>query len=420
MKILFILGAYKPRASANGLCVANVVDYLKSQGHIITVLSNKHIDGDSYENENGIEIYRVKQRLFLRIKEYISLNSNKTPLTCKILSALATVLNKLQLFFMSSFWPIVSPMTNQRFRNTALTLQKKNNYDVVVSIYTPIEALLAGYEVKKSFPNIKFIPYFLDSLSGGYGPKIFSKRVIIKRGLKIERKLYGLADSIFLMKSSEEHQLKYNDQYEAKMRFLDIPMLLSRSENKWLNDDKPISLCKMLFVGSISSKIRNPKTLIDALLQLESKDFVCEFVGNIDCIDEFSVLKARMGERLIFTGFMDHDKLEEKIAEADILLNIGNLIPNMVPSKIFEYMSYLKPIISTYDISNEPSATYLRQYPLALLLSKDTAPKENAEKIAHFIQETNNSQLEYSILKKQFYLNTPQAFADTFDKVVEK
>lgn len=420
MKILFILGAYKPRASANGLCAANVVDYLKSQGHSITVLSNKHIDGDSYENENGVEIYRVKQRLFFRIKEYISLNSNKRPLTCKILYGLANVLNKLQLFFMSLFWPIVSPMTNRIFRNTALTLQKKNDYDVVVSIYTPIEALLAGYEVKKSFPSVKFIPYFLDSLSGGYGPKIFSKKSIIKRGLKIEKKLYSLADSIFLMKSSEEHQLKYNDQYDAKMRFLDIPMFLSKSENKLLNGDKPRPLCKMLFVGSISSKIRNPKTLIDALLQVELQNFVCEFIGNIDCIDEFSVLKVRMGERLIFTGFMDHNKLEEKIAEADILLNIGNLIPNMVPSKIFEYMSYLKPIISTYDISNEPSATYLRQYPLALLLSKDTPPKENAEKIAHFIRETHNAQLEYSMLEKQFYLNTPKAFADTLEKIVEE
>lgn len=420
MKILFILGAYKPRASANGLCAANVVDYLKSQGHSITVLSNKHIDGDSYENENGVEIYRVKQRLFFRIKEYISLNSNKRPLTCKILSGLATVLNKLQLFFMSPFWPIVSPMTNRRFRNTALTLQKKNNYDVVVSIYTPIEALLAGYEIKKSFPSVKFIPYFLDSMSGGYGPKFFSKRAIINRGLKIERKLYNLADSVFLMKSSEGHQLKYNDQYGSKMRFLDIPMLLSRSDNNSLNSNKPSYLCKMLFVGSISSKIRNPKTLIDALLQVESQNFVCEFVGNIDCNDEFSDLKVRMGERLIFTGFMDHDKLEGKIAEADILLNIGNLIPSMVPSKIFEYMSYQKPIISTYDISNEPSAIYLRQYPLALLLSKDTAPKENAEKITQFIQNTNKNQLKYSMLEKQFYLNTPKAFADTLDKVMEE
>ena len=164
----------------------------------------------------------------------------------------------------------------------------------------------------------------------------------------------------------------------------------------------------------------NRLTVIDALLQVESQNFVCEFVGNIDCIDDFSDLKVHMGERLIFTGFMDHDKLEEKIAESDILLNIGNLIPNMVPSKIFEYMSYLKPIISTYDISNEPSATYLRQYPLALLLSKDTAPKENAEKIAQFIHEIHNTQLDYATLEKQFYLNTPKAFADTLKKVMEE
>ena len=414
MKILFMLGAYKPRASANGLYASNVIEHLKHQGHTVTVLANHSLGCDLHETENGMDVYRVKQRLSLRLKEYSAVYADRRPIRSKLASGLAAVINKLQLFIMSPVWPIVSPGTIRRFKKAAIALQKQHHFDAVVSVYTPVEALLAGYEIKKAFPQVKYIPYFLDSLSGGYGPRYFSQARIINRGLKIERRVFAQADFIAAMKSSQEHQKKYNSEFGEKLVFLDIPMLTQAETLP--NIKMPKQPCKFLFVGSISRNIRDPKTLIDALSCMDNQDIVCEFVGNIDCVEAFSGLKQIMGERLIFTGYIHHDQLAEKIAEANVLLNVGNLISTMVPSKIFEYMSYLKPIISTYDIENEPSAKYLSQYPLALLLSGQDKPADNAQKIAEFLVNIQGKQVDYETLEAQFYLNTPKAFVEELEK----
>ncbi|MBP1573091.1 MAG: hypothetical protein J6A55_04730 [Oscillospiraceae bacterium] len=418
MKILFILGAYKPRASANGLCSSNIIECLKNEGHSVTVLANHSLDCTDYTLEDGVAIYRVRQRIYIRLREYSEVISKSKPLAGRVAACLANIINKLKLILSAPFWPIISYRTNKRFSKKAKELQKCNDYDVVVSVYTPIEALLAGYEVKKEFPQVKFIPYFLDSLSGGYGPRLFSEKRIMERGLKIEKKIYEVADAIVLMKSSEEHQKKYNCQYVSKMKFLDIPMFVKPKniELRCPTEDK-LKCCKMLFVGSIARSIRSPKTLIDALMCIKREDIICEFVGNIDCIDDFAPLKEKMGNRLVFTTFMHHDKLVEKIVDADVLINIGNRLTTMVPSKIFEYMSYLKPIISTYDIENEPSAIYLSAYPASLLISGSAAAEDNALMIMEFIQRVEKMEIDYDEIEERFYLNTPKAFDEVIDSL---
>ncbi len=418
MKILFILGAYKPRASANGLCSSNIIEALKKQGHSVTVLANRNIGYHRPAVEDGVSVYRVKQRLYLRLIEYSEVYAKKKPVKCRVASCLAKAINKLNLFFAAPFWPVISPSTNHRFARMAKKLQKRNHFDVVISVYTPIEALLAGYEVKKKYHVVKFMPYFLDSLSGGYGPKFFSERRIVGRGLKIENKIFSIADTVILMKSSEEHQRKYNYLYDHKMQFLDIPMLLRQDNVKNVRFADPDSKqCRLLFVGSISRGVRDPKTFIDALMCIDDKNIICEFVGKIDCVDAFSRLKEKMGERLIFTPFMEHDKLKDKISSANIMVNIGNLVPTMVPSKIFEYMSYSKPIISTYDIDNEPSLKYLRKYPAALLISAQVSPTDNASSIIEFIGNVKKMQIDYDLTEEQFRLNTPQAFVEVVNKL---
>lgn len=421
MKVLFILGAYKPRASANGLCASNIIAYLKSKGHAVTVISNQNMGCTPYKIEEDIPVYRVKQRLYLRLKERADALSPAKPVCGWLMLLVANVVNKLQLIATVLSWPVISRRTNRRFENMAKKLQKENNYDVVISVYTPIEALLAGYAVKKEYPQVKFVPYFLDSLSGGYGPKFFSEEQTRNRGLKIENKVFEAADAIVLMKSSEEHQKKYNHPFCKKMVFLDIPMLVKPKDTNLLNDASINTAgCKLLFVGSIAKNIRPPRTLINALACVDREDILCEFVGNIDCIEEFSALKEKMGERLIFSGFMDHDKLMEKIAEANILINIGNRVSTMVPSKIFEYMSFTKPIISTYDIENEPSTKYLRAYPAALLLSGCVDPEKNAACISDFIDRIGSMTIDFNSIEKQFYLNTPGAFDQVFDKLFKE
>ena len=407
-KILFILGMYHPRYSANGVSCKKVIDECVSKGYDVSCIINDYVGEKKEDVIDGAKVYRIKHRLFDRVIQWCDRNSDLA--YSEIIRKIAYIVNKLKFIVMSPTWPIISPLYCYRFYSRAKKLMESEQFDAVVSVYTPVDALLSGYFIKKKFPEIKYFPYFLDSLSGGFGPKQFSEERTIKRGLRIEAKVFEEADKIVLMKSSEEHQMKYNNRFCEKFVFLDIPML---SEPEQVSDEgKKDSTIKFLFVGSLSSNVRNPETLISALENIRDDNITCEFVGNVTCKDKFNDLKKLYGERLIFTDFINHDDLLGKIVQADVLINVGNLIPTMVPSKIFEYMSYGKPIISTYDIKNEPSKKYLEKYPLALLLSNEDSAIDNAEKIKEFIKESARKKVDFEKVEAVFKLNTPKAFAE--------
>lgn len=407
MEILFILGAYKPKASANGICSEKIIKQLIDEGHNVTVISNYYSSTNNSITSNETNYY-VKQRMYLRLIDYAD---NLPPGIKKaFVYKFAYILNKIQLILSCSTWPIISKRTIKRFSETAINQCENKKFDAVIAVYTPIEALFAGKAVKQKFPDIKFYPYFLDSLSGGYGPRFFSKETIINRGLTLEKEVFSLADKAIIMKSSYSHHVKYNSEYLDKLCVLDIPMLSKVSSSESETKNRSDSKIKLLFVGSIAKKIRNPDSLIAALLKVNRSDLYCEFIGNIDCLEAFNELKKSYKSRLQISGFISHDALQNTMAQADVFINIGNSFPNMVPSKIFEYMSYGKPIISTYSIENEPSIEYLEKYPLALLLNDKNSPEHNAQEIESFLASISNKNIPFSDLREIFYLNTPEAF----------
>lgn len=402
-KILFLLGMYHPHYSANGLCVKNVVDECVDSGFDVTCIVNSYYGEDDICTVDGAKLYRIKAKLFDRVDQWYQNNtSNKN---ARLIKKISLVLNKLKLFLLAPVWPRCSPIYTHRFYKKAKQLCKKEHFDAVVSVYTPISSLLAGYYLKRKNPDIEFIPYFLDSLSGGYGPRQFSKSTIIKRGLKIESKVFEAADKIIIMNSAKEHQHQHNSRFKDKLVVLDIPMLAEVERIEAPSADDKITL---LFVGSLNRNVRNPQAFIGALKGLDSNVHV-ELVGNIQCKEMFDELKSQYKDRLVFTSFVSHDELKEKYSQAHVLVNIGNLVSTMVPSKIFEYMSYGKPIVSTYDIEDEPSKKYLEDYPLALLLSSKDGAAENSRLLQEFLSDAVNKNVPFETIKNRFYLNTPEA-----------
>ncbi|MFQ7077748.1 MAG: hypothetical protein ACLRSW_07310 [Christensenellaceae bacterium] len=130
--------------------------------------------------------------------------------------------------------------------------------------------------------------------------------------MRVEDKIFSVADKIILMKSSKNFYERFQEKYLSKMYFLDIPMLV-KQEVKEANKIRQNNVYKLLYVGSINLKIRNPYTLINILSVLDREDISCEFVGTIDCMWMFDDLKKKMGERLIFSPFMPHGELKRSL-----------------------------------------------------------------------------------------------------------
>lgn len=412
-KILLIVG---DSMSANGICAKAVINKLKSKYKIFVI---EDLDSRIPEREinESVNITRVKPRMSTRLN--IKGERNKG-FKGVLFSKVALILNKLKLIISLPTWPLVSPLYCYRIYRASKKIYNIEMYDYIISIYNPIDSLIAGMLMKRQYPKIKFIPYFLDSLSGGHRLRIFNDDWKIKRGLKWERRLLRLADKIILMESSREHHVKYSskESYFDRMEFLDIPML-TNVESRYENKKSIVEEIEIVYVGSIPCHIRNPKYILEILKRLQIGSCKIRLIGRSTCPDLIKKYQLESKDNpIIIEDFMPHEDIIQILEKSDILLNIGNNIPYMVPSKIFEYMSFGKPIISTYSINNEPSKAYLKNYPLALVIEEDWGNVElNAKKVEKFILETLGKRIDYDRINKIYYKNTPEAFADIIRKM---
>lgn len=90
----------------------------------------------------------------------------------------------------------------------------------------------------------------------------------------------------------------------------------------------------------------------------------------------------------------------------------------MVPSKIFEYMTYAKPILSFSPMDNEPSLAYLKKYPKSCTLMEYNSVEKNVRLAWAFIKNINNVAISLDNIKSQFYKNTPNCFCDYINRLL--
>ena len=109
-------------------------------------------------------------------------------------------------------------------------------------------------------------------------------------------------------------------------------------------------------------------------------------------------------DNLLVSSYVSHDKILNIMKDSDILLSIGNAgrYKDMLPSKIFEYISYGKKIIHFYSDDNDRAIYYLEKYEGALVVD---VRNENID--YNSINEFVNKEIEYSNIIDEFEKNTP-------------
>lgn len=413
MNYLFIVTESK---SANGICCSAVMKHLVNKQNKVFCLTNTEYDGIA-ECE-GVNYTEAKPRLTYRLFAKAKFTRGAKG---KSLYLLAMLLNKIALIISIPTWPLISVGYCRRLYKSAYKLCTEEKVDCIIPVYTQIDTLIAARKVKRKMPEIKYIPYFLDSLSGGYGPKCFSNSWVIKRGIKWEDKLLPDADRIIMMQSSKMHYQKYasKKEYFKKIAFLDLP-LYDPGEIPTKEALFPKGKVNLLYVGSIPTHIRNPQYFFDVFKNIELENIVLYIVGT--CTDA-KILDdaARHDKRIKVIGSVEHDLALTMVGQADILVNFGNNNPSMTPCKIFEYMSSGKPIVSTMPINNEPSSTYLEKYPSVLLLKEFEKDIEaDTQRLTDFIKSAQSmSQSDLGKLNGIFYLNTAECFVSLVKSEVE-
>ena len=400
-KALIILGRYFPKASPNAVCMQNIIDKMINDGYQIQVVSYC----DECQYTGSIPVKRISRGL---IQSCIYRLENKNTAFAKVVLKGLVTLKKVKDGMCFAIWPLTDPIFTIKTYYICRNLHKNQKYDYVICVHMPLSSLVVGYMLKKKDPNIKYIPYFLDSLSGGRPQRIFSEKWNLKKKLQWEKKLLPLADKIVVMESSKEHHEKYSKkmEYYNKFVYLDIPLLCKGTSSAIQNPYDP-NYYNVTFCGTAIRPIRNMDFFSNIAKAVKTKEKLIRFyiIGDCNCQ---SILED---DNVFVLQKMGHDSLIPYLQNADALINFGVKTPSAISGKIFEYMAYGKPIISTYSIPNEACIPYLRRYPESLLIDEKNEEIDTlANSIVQFVLKTRNRSISIDEIYTQFSNNLPEAF----------
>ena len=160
-------------------------------------------------------------------------------------------------------------------------------------------------------------------------------------------------------------------------------------KNYEFNDSK--ESYKVLYIGSLS-KAKGVYTLADSGQYLPKEFSIYFYGGSANDLKIFSeyVSKIAWSKNIFCEKFMPHEKLLQKINDADILVipNISGATENLYtsPMKLFEYMALRKPILasnikSIREVLNNKNASFF----------SDNDPKDLAKQII-FISRNNQTE----------------------------
>ena len=166
----------------------------------------------------------------------------------------------------------------------------------------------------------------------------------------------------------------------------------------------------LLFCGWLYSDIRSPKYFLDIVSRLDER-FEVTFMGReCELLQERFPIKTKA--TLITLPNQPYDVALQAMADADVLINIGNSVPVHMPSKTLEYINTGKPMMNFYKFADCPTLYYTKRYPLALnLFEEEKDTDAAAARFVRFCEETIGKTVDHDWIETEFADCTPQYIA---------
>ena len=397
--IMFLVDRYNPYPSANGICCENIIEAFL-ENHCNVWIGSYKLPNDKLNKHNNCNLFSIGN---------ITEIDNKTSFFVKLF-------HYCRWIFPFRKYPAT---LNYKKANAIIKKCRKiiaeESINYVICFHFPVEVLYAGYKLKSFFPKLIFISYIIDPIYGGFVPNHLSVDYCNKKNIRWENLFFERYDLNILMKSNFRlhDSTIINDRILKKTIALDVPYL--KNNNKILQNKRENHTPVVFFCGLLEYPRRNVKFILDLAKKMINVKFV--FAGRTNYKE---LMNSKPYDNIEYLGEISHTQVLKHLDESDFFLNLGVKSKSAVSGKIFEYMSYGKPIISTYSFDEEPCINYLKQYPLSYLIDEnDTNLDRQVKDLSSFINNKKNCLVNFDSVKKQFIENLPESFYYFVDNFFE-
>ena len=417
-KVLFIMQSYPSARSANVLCDDMIIQRLLATREAeIHCLCMRYHDQSLEEEVNGVHVHRFPMGPYFEFKD--GALRRPGPTADRFVRVFDRVVLRANQVLTIPIYPCFYPIRTKKFIREAERLYAQHSFDVIACEHYGYETMMAGFHLKKDHPEVRYLQFFWDALSGGTKPGYLPASFADKRRFALEEHVLETADCSVAMMSHRSHlsaKAYANRAAEAgRLRFMGIPYLQpvlpdADSETALEFDDSKVNI---VFAGNLWGRnVEYAAALINAVPDLD----VVLWVVTSSNTSELKSKLVEYGDQIRFVPYIPHEKLLGVLASADALLNMGVKNPNAISGKIFEYMGCCKPIISTYSIDNEACLPVLKRYPLSLLVDERRSDMVSvACEVRDFLVENMKKRVDYSIVETEFRNCTPEAYCELFN-----
>ncbi|MDY0931400.1 glycosyl transferase family 1 [Chryseobacterium sp. CFBP8996] len=228
---------------------------------------------------------------------------------------------------------------------------KINNIETIVTSGPPHSMHLIGLNLKKKFPDLKWIADFRDPWTEiSYYKHLKLTNRSDKKHHQLESEVFKNANITLATSYTDAENFRKN----GANAFCITNGFDETDASTSLSMTEKASKFTLSYIG-VLEQLRNPENLwktLDNLVKTNAdfaKNFNLKFVGRIDDKILEAIERSSLKNHIQNLGYVSHDKAVDEMAKSSLLL-ITNF-PNdsskgIIPGKIFEYLATGKQIIS--------------------------------------------------------------------------
>lgn len=394
MRILFIMTDDYPVSGACSSILKNLINGgLGERNELIDILTARYdFEKPSCEYYGHGYIFRtIIWDRFPKKNLVLAINKNKlvglTGIIRKAFVKLYDYFNKNSYIRPTYYKPIYNALKKTRYFE----------YDYIIPIGGNFNIVEAAYIFCKKYHK-KLAIYQVDPCAENMGENTTTE----DERRTIEKKLFSFADFIFTTPILYNHVLKIVGN-NKKCISVEFPNLVCPKTN---NSEVALSKTRdimAVFCGSLYRNIRNPDFTFKVFKELTKWNIKLKLIGVNS--EELSV---DYKDSIECCGVLPLSDAQSEMSNASVLVNIGNSMLNQVPSKIFEYFSYGKPIINICKSRKCSSLAYMGKYPLSLNVFEDENVKVAAKRIKVFLDSSYGKKVDPELVLSIFKKSTPE------------
>lgn len=393
MKLLVITYSYAPDLTPRAFRWAALVEELARRGHEVHVLCAA--SAGAHESQiSGVTVFRVNDWLLNASARVSAGGSAPSTAVPKGFAGGAKALFRRAVrgAWRALYWPDYSCgwVVPAIFR--ARVLCKEQRYDWVVSVSHPFSGHVVGWLVKRHAKQSRWLVDVGDPFSLMKEPAPNNHRLYGWLNRLAESRVVRQANSISVTTvSTQQMYEQYFSLPDSKVRVM--PPLLSLPKLPECSSRGATAPIRLVFVGTLYRNLRSPRYLLSCLgsmLQaIPSLRVELHFYGSVnDCAEELEACPDTLKSSLFVHGLVARNDVIRAMAEADILVNIGNDSETQLASKVIEYMAMGKPILNVISIVRDTSISALAEYPAVYTVERTAGEPSSTvqEGLAAFIQ----------------------------------